>query len=52
MGRMKELYIEMLQENQEIPEEVRLKDLQRIHEAMNAEWEWYEHEKSRQTKVD
>lgn len=52
MGRMKELYIELLQENQEIPEEVRLQDLKRIHEEMNKEWEWFEHEKSRQTKVD
>lgn len=53
MGRMKELYMEMLQlTDGNIPEEATIADLQRMKDLETVEWQEYERERERKEQSD
>lgn len=53
MGRMKELYMELLHANNgEIPKEATVADLQRMKDLETFEWQEYERERERKEQSD
>lgn len=48
MGRIKEIYSRIMQENNGIPEELTIDDLQHMEELNVYQWEEYEREREKQ----
>ena len=50
MGRMKEAYMQVIQENEELPEGMTIADLSNMHQLKIYNWEQYEkHRKKQET---
>ena len=48
MGRMKEVYIQVIQENEELPENMTIADLSNMHQLETYNWEEYEKKRKKQ----
>tara|TARA_R110000803_G_scaffold160668_1_gene224531 strand:- start:3 stop:230 length:228 start_codon:yes stop_codon:yes gene_type:complete len=48
MGRMKELYMQVIQENIELPEDITIADLFNMHQLETYNWEEYEKQRKKQ----